>query len=149
MRILNHPNTVKLLEVTDTEETLFIVMEYLSGGDLFTHLEAKGRTMEGEAQGPFQKLFSSLHHCHQLGVVHRDLKLDNLLLDANNTAKISDFTLSNQWHPGKKLDAFCGSPAFMAPGLFLGSPYTGPEEDVWSLGSIQYTEVTGSLPFRG
>ena len=66
MRILNHPNTVKLLEVTDTEETLFIVMEYLSGGDLFTHLEAKGRTMEGEAQGPFQKLFSSLHHCHQL-----------------------------------------------------------------------------------
>ncbi|XP_010847024.1 PREDICTED: serine/threonine-protein kinase MARK2-like [Bison bison bison] len=137
MRILNHPNTVKLLEVTDTEETLFIVMEYLSRGDLFTHLEAK------------EKLVSSLHHCHQLGVVHRDLKLDNLLLDANNTAKISDFTLSNQWHPGKKLDTFCSSPVFMAPGLFLGSPYTGPEVDVWRLGGVQYTEVTGSLPFRG
>jgi len=130
MRILNHPNIVKLLEVIDTEGTLFIVMEYLSGGDFFTRLEAKGHTMEGEAQGPFQKLFSSLHHCHQLGVVHRDLKLDNLLLDANNNAKISDFVLSNQWHPGKKPNTFCGSPAFMAPGLFLGSPYTGPEEDV-------------------
>ena len=81
--------------------------------------------------------------------MHQDFKLGNLLLDANNNAKISDFSLSNQWHPQKKLDTFCGSPTFMAPELFLGRPYTGPELDVWSLGGIPYTMVTGSLPFRG
>ena len=82
-------------------------------------------------------------------MVHRDLKLGNLLLDANNNIKISDFGLSNQWHPGNELDTFCGSPAFMAPELFLGMPYTGPEVDVWSFGVILYTMVTGSLPFGG
>ena len=138
---------MKLLELIDTEETLFIVMEYLSRGDEFTHLEAKGRKTDGEARGPFRQLVSALQHCHQRGMVHGDLKLGNLLLDANNDAKISDFGLSNQWHPQKKLDTFCGSPAFTAPELFLGRPYTGPEQDVWSLGSILYTMVTGSLPF--
>ena len=142
-------NIVKLLEVTDSEETLFIVMEYLSGGDLKTYLEAKGRVTEGEARGLFRQLVSALQHCHPRGVVHRDLKLGNLLLDANNNIKISDFGLSNQWHPGKKLDTFCGSPAFMAPERFLGMPYTGPEVDVWSLGVVLYTMVTGSLPFGG
>ena len=126
-----------------------MVMEYVSGGDLSTYLEAKGRLTEGEARGLFRQLVSALQHCHQRGVVHRDLKLGNLLLDANNNAKISDFSLSNQWHPQKKLDTFCGSPTFMAPELFLGRPYTGLEEDVWSLGGILYTIVTGSLPFRG
>ena len=127
LRTVNHPNIVKLLEVIDTEETLFIVMEYVSGGDLKTYLEAKGRMTEGEARGLFCQLVSALQHCHQRGVVHRDLKLGNLLLDANNNIKISDFGLSNQWHPGNELDTFCGSPAFMAPELFLGMPYTGPE----------------------
>ena len=149
MRILNHPNIVKLLEVIDTEETLFVVMEYLSGGDLFTYLEAQGRLTEGEARGVFRQLVSALQHCHQRGVVHRDVKLNNILIDANNTIKISDFGLSNQWHPGKKLDTFCGSPAFTAPELFLRLPYTGPEVDVWSLGIVLHTMVTGSLPFRG
>uniref|UniRef100_A0AC11BFU3 Uncharacterized protein n=1 Tax=Ovis aries TaxID=9940 RepID=A0AC11BFU3_SHEEP len=149
LRTVNHPNIVKLLEVIDTEETLFIVMEYVSGGDLQTYLEAKGRMTEGEARGLFCQLVSALQHCHQRGVVHRDLKLGNLLLDTNNNIKISDFGLSNQWHPGNELDTFCGSPAFMAPELFLGMPYTGPEVDVWSLGVVLYTMVTGSLPFGG
>ena len=149
LKTVSHANIVKLLEVIDTEEALFIVMEYVSGGDLSTYLEAKGRLTEGEARGLFRQLVSALQHCHQRGVVHRDLKLGNLLLDANNNVKISDFGLSNQWHPGKKLDTFCGSPAYMAPELFLRMPYTGPEVDVWSLGVILYTMVTGSLPFRG
>ncbi|CAM9547244.1 unnamed protein product [Rangifer tarandus platyrhynchus] len=139
MRMVNHPNIVKLLEVIDTPDSLFIVMEYLSGGDLFTYLEVQGCLTEGEARGAFRQLVSALQHCHQQGVVHRDVKLSNLLLDANNNIKISDFGLSNQWHPGEKLDTFCGSPAFTAPELFLRLPYTGPEVDVWSLGVIHST----------
>uniref|UniRef100_A0A8B9X9F0 non-specific serine/threonine protein kinase n=1 Tax=Bos mutus grunniens TaxID=30521 RepID=A0A8B9X9F0_BOSMU len=79
------------IDIIDTEEALFIVMEYVSGGDLSTYLEAKGRLTEGEARGLFRQLVSALQHCHQRGVVHRDLKLGNLLLDANNNVKISDF----------------------------------------------------------
>ncbi|KAB0371614.1 hypothetical protein FD755_016552, partial [Muntiacus reevesi] len=73
----------------------------------------------------------------------------NILLDANNNVTISDFGLSNQWHPGKKLDSFWGTLEFSAPELLLGRPYTGPEVDVWSLGVVLYTMVTGFLPFRG
>ena len=108
LKTISHRNIVKLLEVIDTEEALFIVMEYVSGGDLSTYLEAKGRLTEGEARGLFCQRVSALQHCHQRGVVHRDLKLGNLLLDAKNNVKISDFGLSDQWPPGKKLDTICG-----------------------------------------
>ncbi|CAI9150086.1 unnamed protein product [Rangifer tarandus platyrhynchus] len=138
MKILKHPNIVKLLEVINTEETLFIVMEYLSGGNVFTYLEAQGCLTEGEARGAFRQLVSALQHCHQRGVVHRDVKLSSLLPDANNI-KISDFGFSKHWHPRKKLDTFCGSPLFTAPELFLRLPYTGPEVDVWSLGVVHST----------
>lgn len=149
MKILKHLNIVKLLEVINTEETLFIVMEYLSGGTLFTYLEAQRGLTEGEARGAFRQLVPALQLYHERAAVHRDVELSSFLLDANNNVSISDFGRSNHGHPGKKLDTLCGSPAFTAPELFLGLPYTGPEVDVWSLGVILHTMVTGSLPFRG
>ena len=139
MKILKHLNIVKLLEVMDIEETLFVVMEYLSGGNLFTYLEATNGLKEGEARGAFHQLVLALQHCHQQGVVHRDLKLSCLLLDANNNVNILDFGLSKHWHPRKKLGTFCGSPLLTAPELFLGLPYTGPEVDVWSLSIVHST----------
>ncbi|KAM9690310.1 uncharacterized protein ACBT57_000486 [Dama dama] len=120
LKTANHPNIVKLLEVIHTPETLFTVMEYLSGGDLPTSLEARGRLTEGEARGAFRQPVSALRHCPPRGVVHPDVELSSLLLDANNNIKSSDFGLSNLWHPGKKLNPFCGSPAFTAPELYLG-----------------------------
>uniref|UniRef100_A0A8P4KEX7 non-specific serine/threonine protein kinase n=1 Tax=Dicentrarchus labrax TaxID=13489 RepID=A0A8P4KEX7_DICLA len=122
MKILNHPNIVKLFEVIETEKTLYLVMEYASG---------------------------AVEYCHQKRIVHRDLKAENLLLDADMNIKIADFGFSNEFTLGNKLDTFCGSPPYAAPELFQGKKYDGPEVDVWSLGVILYTLVSGSLPFDG
>uniref|UniRef100_A0AAQ5YGP6 non-specific serine/threonine protein kinase n=1 Tax=Amphiprion ocellaris TaxID=80972 RepID=A0AAQ5YGP6_AMPOC len=127
MKILKHPNIVKLFEVIETEKTLYLVMEYASGGEVFDYLVAHGRMKEKEARAKFRQIVSAVEYCHQKRIVHRDLK----------------FTL------GKKLDTFCGSPPYAAPELFQGKKYDGPEVDVWSLGVILYTLVSGSLPFDG
>uniref|UniRef100_A0A4X2KA79 non-specific serine/threonine protein kinase n=1 Tax=Vombatus ursinus TaxID=29139 RepID=A0A4X2KA79_VOMUR len=130
MKILNHPNIVKLFEVIETEKTLYLIMEYASGGEVFDYLVAHGRMKEKEARAKFRQA-------------------ENLLLDADMNIKIADFGFSNEFTVGNKLDTFCGSPPYAAPELFQGKKYDGPEVDVWSLGVILYTLVSGSLPFDG
>ncbi|XP_044210735.1 MAP/microtubule affinity-regulating kinase 4 isoform X4 [Thunnus albacares] len=149
MKTLNHPNIVQLFEVIETEKTLYLIMEYASGGEVFDYLVAHGRMKEKEARAKFRQIVSAVHYCHQKNIVHRDLKAENLLLDANSNIKIADFGFSNEFTAGSKLDTFCGSPPYAAPELFQGKKYDGPEVDIWSLGVILYTLVSGSLPFDG
>uniref|UniRef100_A0AAQ5XNM2 non-specific serine/threonine protein kinase n=1 Tax=Amphiprion ocellaris TaxID=80972 RepID=A0AAQ5XNM2_AMPOC len=149
MKTLNHPNIVQLFEVIETEKTLYLIMEYASGGEVFDYLVAHGRMKEKEARAKFRQIVSAVHYCHQKNIVHRDLKAENLLLDADSNIKIADFGFSNEFTEGSKLDTFCGSPPYAAPELFQGKKYDGPEVDIWSLGVILYTLVSGSLPFDG
>ncbi|XP_030634373.1 MAP/microtubule affinity-regulating kinase 4 isoform X2 [Chanos chanos] len=149
MKGLNHPNIVRLFEVIETEKTMYLIMEYASGGEVFDYLVSHGRMKEKEARAKFRQIVSAVHYCHQKNIVHRDLKAENLLLDADSNIKIADFGFSNEFTLGNKLDTFCGSPPYAAPELFQGKKYDGPEVDIWSLGVILYTLVSGSLPFDG
>ncbi|TPX34872.1 hypothetical protein SmJEL517_g02653 [Synchytrium microbalum] len=135
MKLLNHPHIVKLYEVIDTPRELFLVMEYVAG--------------EKEARKHFRQIVSAVEYCHNLRVIHRDLKAENLLLDENLNVKIADFGFSNQFDPNEHLNTWCGSPPYAAPELFQGREYVGPEVDCWSLGVVLFVLVCGSLPFDG
>ncbi|XP_044123671.1 NUAK family SNF1-like kinase 2 [Neovison vison] len=149
MSSLNHPHIIAIHEVFENSSKIVIVMEYASRGDLYDYISERPRLSEQDARHFFRQIVSAVHYCHLNGVVHRDLKLENILLDANGNIKIADFGLSNLYHHGKFLQTFCGSPLYASPEIVNGKPYTGPEVDSWSLGVLLYILVHGTMPFDG
>ncbi|XP_056645407.1 serine/threonine-protein kinase SIK3-like isoform X1 [Diorhabda sublineata] len=149
LKKLKHPHITRLYQLMETNQTIYLVTEYASKGEIFDHLVAKGRMTEPEAKRIFNQIVSAVSYCHSQGVVHRDLKAENLLLDHNLDIKLADFGFSNQFTEGCLLSTFCGSPPYAAPELFQGLKYDGPKADIWSLGVVLYVLVCGSLPFDG
>ncbi|XP_055975068.1 NUAK family SNF1-like kinase 2 [Sorex fumeus] len=149
MSSLNHPHIIAIHEVFENSSKIVIVMEYASRGDLYDYISERQRLSEREARHFFRQIVSAVHYCHQNGIVHRDLKLENILLDANGNIKIADFGLSNLFHHGQFLQTFCGSPLYASPEIINGKPYMGPEVDSWSLGVLLYILVHGTMPFDG
>ncbi|XP_062320547.1 NUAK family SNF1-like kinase 2 [Osmerus eperlanus] len=149
MSSLNHPYIITIYEVFENKDKIVIVMEYASRGDLYDYICEKQRITEYEARHFFRQIVSAVQYCHQNGIVHRDLKLENILLDGNGNIKIADFGLSNLYHKDGYLQTFCGSPLYASPEIVNGLPYKGPEVDTWSLGVLLYTLVHGAMPFDG
>lgn len=147
LRCIKHPHVIRLYELIDTPSDMFMIMEYVPGGELFDHIVHKLRLQEDEARRFFQQILSAVEYCHENMVVHRDLKPENLLLDSNLHVKICDFGLSNRIYDGEFLKTSCGSPNYASPEVVSGRAYGGPEVDVWSCGVVLYALLCGSLPF--
>ncbi|XP_075450012.1 hormonally up-regulated neu tumor-associated kinase isoform X3 [Ascaphus truei] len=148
-QMIRHPNITQLLDILETENSYYLVMELCSGGNLMHKIYEKKRLEEYETRKYIRQLILAVEHLHRAGVVHRDLKIENLLLDENNNIKLIDFGLSNCAGILGYSDPFstqCGSPAYAAPELLARKKY-GPKVDVWSIGVNMYAMLTGTLPF--
>ena len=147
----DHPNIILIVEIFETQNRYYSVMEYCEGGELFNYIVKKRYLSEEEASFFFYQLISGLEYLHSLGIVHRDLKPENLLLTQNNLLKIIDFGLSN--YHDTNLDLLlgtpCGSPCYASPEMVSGERYDGYKIDIWSCGIILFAMLCGYLPFEG
>ncbi|CAG5873341.1 hormonally up-regulated neu tumor-associated kinase homolog A [Menidia menidia] len=148
-QMISHPNITQLLDILETENSYYLVMELCPGGNLMTLIYEKKHLDERETQKYIRQLVLAVEHLHRSGIVHRDLKIENLLLDEQNNIKLIDFGLSNCAGILGYSDPFstqCGSPAYAAPELLSRKKY-GPKVDIWSIGVNMYAMLTGTLPF--
>ena len=147
LKLLRHPHIIRLYEVIETPTDIFMIMEYVAGGELFDYIVRNGRLSQAQAKKFFQQIVCGVEHIHHFRIVHRDLKPENLLLDKEENVRIADFGLSNLTSDGSFLSTSCGSPNYAAPEVVSGKLYAGPEVDVWSCGVILYAFLCGRLPF--
>lgn len=147
LSVLRHPHIIKVIDVVETRTNIIIVMEYAVNGELFDYINERRYLDESESRKYFRQIVSAVDYCHKNLIVHRDLKLENLLLDKDMNIKIIDFGLSNQYAHDCLLNTFCGSPLYASPEMIQGKEYRGPEVDCWSLGVVLYTLLCGTMPF--
>ncbi|OIS97959.1 PREDICTED: CBL-interacting serine/threonine-protein kinase 23 [Nicotiana attenuata] len=151
MKLIRHPNVIRMYEVMASKLKIYIVLEFVTGGELFDKISSRGRLKEDEARKYFQQLINAVDYCHSRGVFHRDLKPENLLLDANGVLKVSDFGLSalpQQVREDGLLHTTCGTPNYVAPEVINNKGYDGAKADLWSCGVILFVLMAGYLPFE-
>lgn len=150
LKLLKHPNVVRLHEVIASKTKIYMVLEYVNGGELFDKISSKGKLSEAVGRRLFQQLIDAVSYCHDKGIFHRDLKLENVLVDAVGNIKVSDFGLSalpQHLQDDGLLHTTCGSPNYVAPEVLKNKGYDGATSDTWSCGIILYVILTGYLPF--
>uniref|UniRef100_A0A8C1MX39 SNF-related serine/threonine-protein kinase n=1 Tax=Cyprinus carpio TaxID=7962 RepID=A0A8C1MX39_CYPCA len=150
MKLVQHPNIVRLYEVIDTQTKLYLILELGDGGDMFDYIMKHEEGLKEElAKKYFAQIVHAISYCHRLHVVHRDLKPENVVFfEKQGLVKLTDFGFSNKFQPGKKLTTSCGSLAYSAPEILLGDEYDAPAVDIWSLGVILFMLVCGQPPFQ-
>ncbi|XP_076610808.1 SNF-related serine/threonine-protein kinase-like [Chaetodon auriga] len=150
MKMVQHPNVVRLYEVIDTATKLYLILELGDGGDMYDCImKHDGGLTEEVAKCYFAQIVHAISYCHRLHVVHRDLKPENVVFfEKQGVVKLTDFGFSNRFQPGKKLNTSCGSLAYSAPEILLGDEYDAPAVDIWSLGVILFMLVCGQPPFQ-
>lgn len=145
--LLSHPYICGMIDVQRTNYHWYMLFEYVNGGQMLDYIIAHGRLKEKQARKFARQIASALDYCHRNSIVHRDLKIENILISKTGDIKIIDFGLSNLYSPRGLLKTFCGSLYFAAPELLQARQYTGPEVDVWSFGIVLYVLVCGKVPF--
>ncbi|EDQ90849.1 uncharacterized protein MONBRDRAFT_36366 [Monosiga brevicollis MX1] len=154
MKLIRHPHVIRLYQVCNTNTKLYLILELGEGGDLYEYLTKNGKMDEPRAQRLFRQIAEAVAFCHQHHIAHRDLKPENCVFatrkheEEEETIKVTDFGLSNDFKPGEKMKTACGSLCYSCPEVLLQEPYDGPLADIWSLGVILFMMVTGRLPFQ-
>ncbi|KAH9962640.1 kinase-like domain-containing protein [Russula dissimulans] len=149
MKLIDHPNIMRLYDVWETSTELYLILEYVEGGELFDYLCKRGRLSTSEALGYFQQIIAAIDYCHRFNIAHRDLKPENLLLDQDKNIKVADFGMA-AWQMNNTsglLRTACGSPHYAAPEVIEGRAYNGSSSDIWSCGVILFALLAGRLPF--
>ncbi|KAI0251441.1 kinase-like domain-containing protein [Lactifluus subvellereus] len=149
MKLIDHPNIMRLYDVWETSTELYLILEYVEGGELFDYLCKRGRLSTSEALGYFQQIIAAIDYCHRFNIAHRDLKPENLLLDQDRNIKVADFGMA-AWQMNNTsglLRTACGSPHYAAPEVIEGCAYNGSSSDIWSCGVILFALLAGRLPF--
>ncbi|XP_066497997.1 serine/threonine-protein kinase BRSK1 [Hoplias malabaricus] len=147
LKLIEHPHVLKLHDVYENNKYLYLVLEHVSGGELFDYLVKKGRLTPKEARKFFRQIISALDFCHSHSICHRDLKPENLLLDEKNNIRIADFGMASLQVGDSLLETSCGSPHYACPEVIRGEKYDGRRADVWSCGVILFALLVGALPF--
>ena len=160
MQKLKHESVVEFSEAFETDHHVYLIMEYVSGKSLHDYLKRQRASpsnktefdqtlSETESKRIVKQLLQCLHYLHDQGITHRDIKLENILLDQKNNIKIIDFGFSTRYKPQKKLKLFCGTPSYMAPEIVSRIEYLGPPADIWATGVLLFCLLNGFFPFKG
>lgn len=148
LKKIRHKNIICLKDTFETDSHIIFALELCAGGDLLNYVRKRRKLNENTAKVVFKQILKALEYCHNNGVLHRDIKLDNILLDSKGNVKVGDFGVSKIVNEGEVMHDQCGTPAYIAPEILLDQGYTGFNIDIWSAGVVLYAMLYGTVPFK-